>query len=153
MSERKRVIGDMRNPVVRNCVECGKEFTTYRAKKIICSPECKKQRVERRTKTWYQENRDYALEMAKISYANKPGKARCKICGKMIKQEMLVDHKSRAQMHDKCVFDDAINTLRSGNELTGTQMQRLRARGFSVRELKKEVNEVNEMFSTTRQFS
>ena len=49
-------------------------------------------------------------------------------------------------MHDECVYDDAIKTLQSGKELSDVQKQRLRTRGFTVRELKNEVNEVEEVF-------
>ena len=145
--ERKRLIGDMRNPVTRICVECGKEFSTYRAIQKICSPQCRVQREERKRKEWYAENRDYILQWQKNAKANQPGKAYCRICGKLIKQAILVDHKGRVTMHDECVYDDAVKTLQSGKELSEIQKQRLRTRGFVVRDLKKEVNKIEEEFS------
>ena len=138
--ERKRLIGDMRNPATRNCVECGKEFSTYRPIQKVCSPECREQRELRRRKEWYAENREYVIQMVRTYNLQKSGVARCRLCGKLIKQVMLSDHKGRAQMHDECVYNDAVKTLQSGNELTEVQQQRLRTRGYSIRELKNEIN-------------
>ena len=145
--ERKRLIGDMRHPVTRKCVECGKEFSTYRAIQKICSPQCRVQREERKRKEWYAENREYILQWQKNAQANKSGKAYCRICGKLIKQAILADHKGRVTMHDECIYDDAVKTLQSGKELSEIQKQRLRTRGFVVRDLKKEVNKIEEEFS------
>ena len=50
-------------------------------------------------------------------------------------------------MHDECIYDDAVKTLQSGKELSEIQKQRLRTRGFVVRDLKKEVNKIEEEFS------
>ena len=91
--KRKRLIGDMRNPVTRNCVECGKEFSTYRPIQKVCSPECREQRELRRRKEWYIENREYVIQMVKSNYDRKGGVARCRLCGKIIKKVMISDHK------------------------------------------------------------
>lgn len=149
IEERKRLIGDMREPVTRSCIECGKKFTTYRFIQKVCGPECRGIRTKRMAKEWYEENHDYVISMAKKAQINKPGKARCRLCGKIIKQAMISDHKGRVTMHDECVYNDAIKTLQSGKELSNIQKQRLRTRGFTVRELKNEVNEVEKLFGTS----
>lgn len=87
------------------------------------------------------------IAVAENAKANQPGKAYCRICGKLIKQAILADHKGRVTMHDECIYDDAVKTLQSGKELSEIQKQRLRTRGFVVRDLKKEVNKIEEAFS------
>lgn len=139
--ERKRLIGDMREPVTRTCIECGKEFSTYRFIQKVCGPECREIRTKRMQKAWYDNNHDYVISMARKAQFNKPGKARCRLCGKLIKQALITDHKGRVQMHDECIYNDAIKTLQSGKQLSEVQEQRLRTRGWTIKDIREALND------------
>lgn len=45
-----------KTPVAKICVECGNEFTTTSASKIVCSTECRKTRRTRYEREWARQN-------------------------------------------------------------------------------------------------
>ena len=45
-----------------------------------------------------------------------------------------VHKRSTATMHDNCVYSDCMKVLKEGKKLSNTQIQRLYARGYTLKE-------------------
>ena len=50
-------------------------------------------------------------------------------------------NQNKAQYHTECIFNEAVEVIKSGGKLTNAQGCRLRLRGFSVKEIKKLIKE------------
>lgn len=124
----------------KTCKICGKKFKTKVWNKITCSTECHKTNNKNLRKKWYDANHEEALEYyRKNSKYKYKAKTICKICGKVIdNKEIVCKQRSTTQMHAECVFNDCINTLKSGRRLNSVQTQRLSARGYTISEFREE---------------
>ena len=144
MKKRKyrRVPGDLREPVEKVCMLCGKTFSTKRPQALLCSPECKRENRLRYGREHYVENREKYMEMAKAKRrAEYKPKGECILCGELVIQEWIGGVRGRRRMHDECIIEDTKKSIRNGMKLTSAQAQRLRARGITLTELKQEVME------------
>lgn len=121
------------------CKICGKEYTSNVPNKLTCSDKCRRENGRRLAKKWYAENRDAVAEYARKEriYAYK-SIAVCKICGESVDNKPLLNCRSRAQYHDKCVYADCKKTLEAGFRLTAAQIQRLARRGYTITDFKEE---------------
>lgn len=124
---------------MKTCKICGKPFESKVRNKITCSDECHKANCRLLWKDWYYKNHEKTLEYFREKpYQYKP-QVKCKICGNIIeKKEFVGKQRSTIQMHEECVFNDCLNTLKGGNKLSSIQAQRLAARGYTISEFREE---------------
>lgn len=122
---------------VRKCKICGTEFKPVCAIQLTCSRVCSLENKRILNAQWkldnperYQERKDKAKKRHKYIPSGK-----CRICGELIKQGYASPvHRSTAHFHDECVFRDCMDTINQGRKLNTVQIQRLAARGFTMRE-------------------
>lgn len=119
------------------CVICKKKFVPYAGdKQKCCSPECSVKNSRKYTKEYSSD--PYNIERRHLLYRERTKNSSiCKICGKPT--TML--NQNKAQYHTECIFNEAVEVIKSGGKLTNAQGCRLRLRGFSVKEIKKLIKE------------
>ena len=127
---------------MKKCIICGAEFEPYyalRSRQKTCgSKECMRLRNLRQNKVYYsiEENKDRQKFMQRV----RRSKAVCRICGEKIERNHDIHHRaSNSTMHDSCVIRDAMETIAKGEKLNSTQVQRLYQRGYTVKEIRDEV--------------
>ena len=127
---------------MKKCVICNKEYKPYAGQETrqkTCSPECR-----RKYKAMYSneyKKREYVKRASRIRMRKAiEGRTKCSICGKSIYRNWELGASTKT-MHDECVFADAAETLRAGNELSNVQIQRLYARGYTLKEFREETRE------------
>ena len=120
---------------IKRCKICGAEFSPVCAIQRTCSKVCSIENKRILNAQWKIENPErYQAKIEKAKKRYNPS-GTCKICGKVINQDFISPtHRSTSQMHDECVFSDCIDTLAKGVHLTKTQIQRLAARGYTMKE-------------------
>jgi len=112
--------------MTKNCKICEKEFETNNRRKVCCSAKCADINKRIITKQWNElHSRDYQRN-------RKNGCTLCRICGKPIHRD--VHKRSTATMHDDCVYKESAEILKAGKKLTDAQVQRLYARGYTIKE-------------------
>lgn len=117
--------GDMPDPVMRNCIVCGKEFETVRANHKTCSPACKLLRGNQMKHQRY-------ISLSK----HYTSKSMCRLCGEPVQNELTAcGTRSRRRMHEKCVLKDVNETLAAGKQLSDKQFQRLYSFGYDRSEM------------------
>lgn len=110
----------------KNCIVCGKPFIPGRKSQICCSKECGKEQNKRRVmKNWYR------------NHNKEPHDNYCKICGKKIEQA------GNRQLHEECVIQDILNTMKAGKKLSPIQAGRIAKRKVSTLDLRKRAAEEN----------
>ena len=128
------------------CVICGSEFEPYRGRpsQKTCGKECRQVYFSRWTKK-YVEDHTEQRKRQQLNYRRKHNNGRviCRICGKPIIRQYVFGE-GQAQMHEQCVIDDCISTLRSGEKLSHKQLLRLDARGYTLTEFKEEFKDAIE---------
>jgi ribosomal protein S27E len=69
--------------IIKQCVECGKTFNTYKKNTVCCSPECSKKRANNRKDRRLKDCDivDYSITLTKLV---KRDKGICYICGKKV---------------------------------------------------------------------
>lgn len=104
----------------KTCEICGKQFNPIKCTQKCCSKPCTDVNRLRLIASWRK----------------KPAEEKnlCKICGKPVEHVVYGDYKFLPQMHDDCVIDDALNSLKNNEILNHIQLQRLYARGYDVAE-------------------
>ena len=120
---------------MNKCIICGKMYEPYHCygkRQLTCSPECRK--------TY---NRQYAREHARTYESLEKQKQRareknnghviCRICGKPVYRTFVAGEGS-PWMHFDCVMADCVKTVKAGEKLSWKQMQRLYARGYTIKE-------------------
>lgn len=131
--------GLIKDPKIESCIVCGRDFLKTSSQKKTCSPACSHVNAMINLEKRKQKDPEGAKEKAR-EYSRKWRKehpqAFCKICGGAIWRGD--SGRSRTQMHEKCVYDDCLKTLRSGKELSKMQYLRLQARGWTLKEFKEE---------------
>ena len=129
------------------CVICGSEFTPYHGAKnqLTCCRDCRQIYSAERAKRKYHENREQILAVQKRQNRIKNnGHVICKICGRPIFRDWSIAA-NHGHMHDECIFDDVITTLRSGFKVSRVQKSRLYSRGYTLGEFISEYeDELNE---------
>lgn len=124
------------------CVICGNEYEPYAGqthRQQTCSKECRKQYQIKRNNEYKRTHKKQRSAVAR-KYIN--GRVICRICGQPIFRDFIDGiHASVSTMHDECVFADAAETINSGNHLNNAQIQRLYARGYTLKEFKEEFQE------------
>lgn len=109
------------------CLECGKIFDRgFRTRQKFC---CKKCRLE------YNKHDEEYKERARIKRHARWRKRKtlyCLLCGQPI--DRAENGTGSSRMHDQCIIDDALSTLRAGNTLSSTQVSRIHAYGHTVTE-------------------
>ena len=108
---------------MRKCTVCGKMFDPIRYNQLTCSAECSRIRNCERVKENYKKNKNKTVVL-KV----------CTICGKPIDYDK---ERSRryARMHEDCVINDLLDTVRSGHKLADKQYNRMIARALSTKDL------------------
>lgn len=133
--DRERLRGDSPELLTKQCMMYGKEFTTYRIQRNVCSDECKKGRAHK----YYLERKNdfftYNSKYHKAMYSYKT-RSKCLICGEPVVNDFGVTTRRKTRMHEICIVKDALSTLRSGQEISDTQLQRLRTRGLGRKYMK-----------------
>lgn len=135
MQKSKRKTGQLRNPTIEHCKICGNEFLKTSVNKQTCSTECSRENAARNMRRYNSDNKE-----ALAAYSRKRRKehptARCKICGELIQRGN--DGHIKTQMHDECIYNDILETLKSGHRIFPTQYLRLQSRGWTLKEFKEE---------------
>lgn len=126
--------GDMADSVTRICQYCGKEFTTYRSNKRICSEECRKILNRDYNREYRKKHPMYQPEYRKLHYVYIP-KARCRICGELIYQEYNGHCRNRARFHTECLIRDAVEKIRKNEKIPSHTYERLSTRGISMKDI------------------
>lgn len=128
---------------MKNCIICGKEFEPYyalRNKQVTCgSKKCVTQRNIQYTKSYYaiEEN-----NKRRKLHQRRHGTAYCRICGKKIERNHDLNFRvSNSTMHDECVINDVLETLKKGEKLSSAQVQRIYQRGYTIKELREGLND------------
>lgn len=127
---------------MKKCVICGKEYEPYAGQETrqkTCSPECR-QKYKSMYSNEYKK-REYVKRASRIRMRKAiEGRTKCRICGKPIFRDWELGRSTKT-MHDECVFADIQETIQSGSELSNAQIQRLYARGYTLKEFRKEMRE------------
>lgn len=117
------------------CKICGKEFQTNHHSKITCSQECSNKNRFDRYKMMSKEEKQKTHEY----YASKhEPKSVCRICGKIIEQNVTSTGHTAKRYHDECVIKDCLSTMYAGKRISHSQQLRLYSRGYTIKELKEE---------------
>ena len=102
------------------CVVCGREFEGH-ANRKFCGDECRRKAVNARMNKRYHDMRKQQPERICI----------CEICGKPI-----VDPRGNQKIHDLCMIEDVMRTLRSGKKVQPAQRNRLQKKGIPISEIR-----------------
>lgn len=134
--------------MMKICAVCGKEYEPYRGtyrKQLTCSEECRQAWRNRYAKKKYVDNRERILAAQReMLRKKKNGHVICKICGRPIFRDWSVPA-NHGHMHDECIYDDIITTIRSGFKVSKLQKARLYSRGYTLGEFISEYeDELNE---------
>lgn len=86
-----------------------------------------------------KERRDYARKQTN-------GKTICRLCGRPV-YRIYSEGSKKPAMHDECVYDDCIDTLKAGKFLDHKQRSRLYSRGYTIEKFEKEFKD--EIYSQT----
>ena len=127
------------------CVICGKEFTPYICygdRQKCCSQECRKIYVKKNQMNYYnsrsaEKKQNYKLLLQK----KRNGHVKCKICGEPVYRELYFGE-PLPQMHEECVIKDVTQTIIAGGKITRAQQSRLYSRGYTITEIRKEIEEL-----------
>ena len=123
------------------CIVCGKEFE-YKgfnySQPGVCSDECRKVRQKQVREDFFRRHPEKKAEYrAKADeYKKNTFQTRCKICGERIFKEP--GQYRSPNLHDVCVYDDILKTLKRHEKLNKTQYYRLIARGYTLGEFLKD---------------
>ena len=110
----------------KNCKICKKEFETNNRRKVCCCSKCADINKRIITKQWNE------LHGTDYQRKKRNGCSLCRICGEPMHRD--VHKRSTATMHDECVYSDCMKVLKEGKRLSNTQIQRLYARGYTLKE-------------------
>lgn len=114
-----------------NCIICGKEFETNHSTQKTCGFECHMIHSRKQSNKYYWDHRIDQLQKNKEYSRTHKKPIVCILCGKEVPRNPT-GHRSR--MHDDCVYDDIIDTINSGREISYAQRSRLGRRGYTVKE-------------------
>lgn len=112
--------------MTKNCKICKKEFETNNRRKVCCCSKCADINKRIITKQWNE------LRGTDYQRKKRNGCSLCRICGEPMHRD--VHKRSTATMHDECVYSDCMKVLKEGKKLSNTQIQRLYARGYTLKE-------------------
>lgn len=118
--------------MIRNCVECGKEFEVSSRHYKICSDECQKARNARRRREKYCEI--YRAERRSQYMKNIPV-VLCKLCGEPVPPEFIGERICRKHYHDECIVNQAVDALIECANYNDARLQRARNYGYSKLDL------------------
>lgn len=124
-----------------SCVICGTEFETDHPTKKLCGEECQKKNKREKAKKWYMDNinnPEFVEHVRKVARENYKPAAKCRLCGKIIEQDVLPTGHTHKFYHDDCVIKDCLSTIYEKKKLTQAQKLRLYSRGYTLKELKEE---------------
>lgn len=138
----KRKTGLIRNPEIKQCKICGKDFLKTSSMKQTCSPECSKLNMkinqQKRQLEYYGDMKEVVLAKERL-YRHTHAKSRCRICGELMLREASGERlKSKPQMHESCILHDCASTLAKGELLSKKQFLRLQSRGWTLTEFREE---------------
>lgn len=127
--------------ITKKCIICGKEFVPYygavKRQKLCQDPECLRIHKDNYARIHYQNEREEARFKEKVRHRRK-SVVLCRICGRqIIRNTPLELRASTSTMHEECVFRDCVKTIAAGKNLSGMQQQRLYARGWSTKDVKR----------------
>lgn len=125
--------------MIKQCMVCGKDFEPrYNLvnRQLCCSKECSKERERLYSAERYADpvRRENYLERQKELRKQKIKPRKCIICGEDVIPDGYFHRYNHTKMHDECVFNDCLETLGKGEHLDKTQVQRLAARGYTMKE-------------------
>lgn len=115
------------NGEILHCLWCGAEFKRdIRHRQKFCCISCRKQFLKN-DEAYQEKARIKRHEVWKYKK-----KLYCRMCGNVIDRET---HDGSSRMHDQCVINDALDTLRNGEVLSKKQISRIFAYGHNITEL------------------
>lgn len=114
---------------LKKCEVCGKSFEFDHTRRKYCSKECFKKGICAMKKEWRKEHLPY---QPKVIY--------CQICGKPVEAELGAVSISRPKMHEICIINDIVDTIKQGKKLSGTQINRKARLGLTKDEIMEYVN-------------
>lgn len=140
-----RKTGVIRNPEIKQCKICGKDFLKTSSMKLTCSPECSRLNMklnqQKRQQEIYGELKE-ALRAKDRRYRHMHSTSKCRICGEIMQRDTSGDILlSRPQMHEECILHDCAITLSKGEKLSKKQFLRLQSRGWTLTEFREEYTE------------
>lgn len=124
---------------MNKCVICGKMYEPYHCygeRQLTCSQECRKEYARQYAKN-NPKQYEYKERYKQMKRIRTNGHVICRICGKPIYRTFELGEGS-PWMHEECVFNDCINTLKHGEKLSRKQLLRLDRRGYSITEFREE---------------
>lgn len=134
--------------VTKICIICGKEFLSYAPNALqpgICSEQCRHANDKIIRDRFFAKHPEKKLEYAARDTRNEL--VHCRLCGGLI--DIEPDRKKRPIMHDVCVYDDIIRSIRNHETLSCVQVARLHVRGYTVRSFRAdyedEINNAEEL--------
>ena len=112
------------------CPICGKDVERTSGAVKYCSEKCRNEGNQMH----------YELRMKQIKESYVPVQVMCKICGKPVLPERgTLRRYARKQIHEECVINDVINTVRNGERISSCQMTRLVTRGLCMEDIREEI--------------
>ena len=111
------------------CRECGSEFTPKRKTQIYCCRACQ---TRRKSREQYKRRGGY---QSQAKHSRQFSKAKCLICGEIIYRRNGPGI-PKQRMHDECLRNDILDTLRSGKTVNSCQWQRMSSYGYTLKDFK-----------------
>lgn len=121
--------------MIKTCIVCGKEFEAARHNYVCCSKECTKYNCQY---GYRLSSEKYKKVLALRERVRNNRQRKCRICGKTIEREKVEDELYK-QIHEQCIIDDCVKSMKAGKRMTNTQFSRLYSRGYTVRDLKETI--------------
>lgn len=123
----------------KTCKICGATFVPHN-RQLCCSPECS-------IKNRYAINKRYQNKPENVEKRHKKyrectkGNTVCKLCGKPTEAGYT---NYKPHYHDECIINEAIEIIKSGQNLTDTQYSRLFQRGYTIGYIREIIKESEE---------
>ena len=141
-SKRQRRTRAGRRQTKKECVQCGKQFTTTLTQKITCGKECARSRADARKKALYDLRFKKEKTCVQCGKAFKPSRARTKICSKecvRLRQNAQVyqsyKRRRKKDLEKTCTeCGKAFQTPRAWNVTCGKECARLRQKRLRIQE-------------------
>ena len=126
----------------KECVQCGKQFTTTLTQKITCGKECARSRADARKKALYDLRFKKEKTCVQCGKAFKPSRARTKICSKecvRLRQNAQVyqsyKRRRKKDLEKTCTeCGKAFQTPRAWNVTCGKECARLRQKRLRIQD-------------------
>ena len=137
-----------RRQTKKECVQCGKQFTTTLTQKITCGKECARNRADARKKALYDLRFKKKKTCVQCGKAFKPSRARTKICSKeCVRLRQNAQAYQSYKRHRKKDLEKtctecgkAFQTPRAWNVTCGKECARLRQKRLRIQDKDKNLD-------------